>query len=98
MLAEPLSRPGCAQPESTGPIPPMMPEATPQQRRHHLTRNLLIGTRDLSLPPAALAVVQPSTPPGPIVQASHTLDLPPQHVAGNQKAAPYIAPTRIRRR
>src|SRR5690606_3225656 len=97
MLAEPLSRPGCAQPESTGPIPPMMPEATPQQRRHHVTRSLLFAAGGLFLTAAALAVVQPSTPPEPIFQARQTLDLPPQHVAGDQKAAPYIASTRIRR-
>ncbi|GAA0224616.1 peptidoglycan DD-metalloendopeptidase family protein [Castellaniella daejeonensis] len=75
----------------------MMPEATPQQRRHHVTRSLLFAAGGLFLTAAALAVVQPSTPPEPIFQARQTLDLPPQHVAGDQKAAPYIASTRIRR-
>ncbi|WP_407932586.1 peptidoglycan DD-metalloendopeptidase family protein [Castellaniella denitrificans] len=75
----------------------MMPEAHPPQRRRHITRSLLFAAGGLFLTAAALAVVQPSAPPEPAFQARQTLDLPPLNARSDQKAAPYIASTRIRR-
>ncbi|WP_084386510.1 M23 family metallopeptidase [Castellaniella caeni] len=66
------------------------------QTRRHITRSLLFAAGGLFLTAAALAVVQPATPPEPVFQARQTLDLPPM---GQQADStdPYIASTRIRR-
>lgn len=75
----------------------MMTEDRQTQRRRRISRSMLIAASGLFLTAAALAVVQPSTPPQNIEQARQTLDLPPLDADVGPAGAPYIAATRIRR-